>query len=62
MSLLETHPAICPSCGASISLLIDGSAGEQVYIEDCEVCCHPMQVKVQAADGQIFSVEVEREG
>lgn len=36
----------CPYCGETISLLIDQSAGSQTYIEDCSVCCRPIQVSV----------------
>lgn len=36
----------CPYCGEPVQLLVDGSAGEQAYIEDCQVCCRPMTVEV----------------
>lgn len=42
-------PAIdiaCPYCGEWIELFIDASAGDQQYIEDCQVCCRPIQVVV----------------
>lgn len=32
----------CPYCGESIIVLIDYSAGEQTYYEDCSVCCCPI--------------------
>jgi hypothetical protein len=48
-------PAIdidCPYCGETIVLLVDDSAGDQQYIEDCQVCCRPIQVAVALdADG-----------
>lgn len=32
----------CQSCGETIVVPVDGSAGrEQRYVEDCPVCCHP---------------------
>jgi len=40
---VEVH---CPYCGEPIELLIDESAGEQRYIEDCQVCCRPIVVAV----------------
>ena len=47
----------CPYCGECISLLVDGSAGEQRYVEDCEVCCKPMVVCCSiAADGGLSVV------
>ena len=42
----------CPYCGESIEILIDASAGDQRYIEDCHVCCRPIALSVQVdADG-----------
>ena len=40
----------CPYCGEAIELLIDDSAGDQRYIEDCQVCCRPITVVVAIAD------------
>lgn len=43
----------CPYCGESIEILIDASAGDQRYIEDCQVCCRPIALSVQVdADGE----------
>ena len=36
----------CPYCGELIELLIDISIDSQEYIEDCSVCCRPIQVSV----------------
>ncbi len=57
MDLLESVVQ-CPSCGESIVLLIDPSALHQRYIEDCSVCCRPMQVTARVEEG-VASVEVE---
>ncbi|MDH3577450.1 MAG: CPXCG motif-containing cysteine-rich protein [Gammaproteobacteria bacterium] len=32
----------CPYCGESIDVLVDPSVPQQVYIEDCRVCCRPI--------------------
>ena len=42
----------CPYCGESIDVLIDASISEQEYVEDCQVCCRPIN----------FSVSVEPDG
>ena len=34
----------CPYCGEQISMLIDPSVRSQQYVEDCEVCCNPIDV------------------
>jgi len=36
----------CPYCGEQIDLLVDWSAGKQAYVEDCEVCCRPMHLRI----------------
>ena len=42
----------CPYCGEPIEILLDASAGDQRYIEDCQVCCRPITLSVQVdADG-----------
>lgn len=46
MNGVEEVSACCPYCGEPITLLIDCSIAEQRYIEDCEVCCRPMNVAV----------------
>lgn len=49
---LEPVNLECPYCGEPIELLIDCSEPEQRYIEDCQVCCRPMEVAVSVdADG-----------
>ncbi|MCP4877865.1 MAG: CPXCG motif-containing cysteine-rich protein [Gammaproteobacteria bacterium] len=42
----------CPYCWEEITLLVDGSIENQEYIEDCEVCCRPID----------FAVEVDEQG
>lgn len=45
--MLTSFQTLCPYCGEPIELLLDGSAGEQRYIEDCQVCCRPVTVTVE---------------
>ncbi|MGH8496695.1 MAG: CPXCG motif-containing cysteine-rich protein [Gammaproteobacteria bacterium] len=58
--MLGTESLTCPWCMAPITLVIDASAGDQNYIEDCEVCCQPIMVHVRSNDEGAPSVEVER--
>lgn len=61
MQALQEHWINCPYCGESISVLIDCSVAEQDYIEDCQVCCRPIEFEVYAeADGHV-SVNVFNE-
>ncbi len=34
----------CPYCWEDISMLLDSSVFKQTYVEDCEVCCNPIQI------------------
>ena len=49
----------CPFCAEVMSILIDISAGDQSYIEDCQVCCQPMQIGFQTSDGEIEQLQVD---
>ncbi len=59
MDMIEQH-ITCPYCWESIGLLLDLSLPEQEYIEDCSVCCHPIQVSYATADGMLTSLAGRR--
>ncbi|MEO7773578.1 MAG: CPXCG motif-containing cysteine-rich protein [Steroidobacteraceae bacterium] len=40
----------CPSCGETIGTTVDVSAGSRCYIEDCEVCCRPMEIHIECGE------------
>jgi len=44
MDLLQTHTLDCPYCGEIIQIVIDCSISSQEYIEDCQVCCRPINI------------------
>lgn len=49
----------CPACGEEVTLLVDETAGRrQAYVEDCWVCCRPMQVLVTVHAVDEVDVEV----
>ena len=50
----------CPYCGERISMLVDLNVNKQLYIEDCEVCCRPIEINFEAVDGKIESWEASR--
>lgn len=52
----------CPYCGAGISMLLDPSVSDQTYLEDCEVCCQPIQIHVKFKNQNLISFETERNG
>jgi len=38
------HTFQCPYCGEQISMVLDVSVRRQTYVEDCEVCCNPIEI------------------
>ena len=50
---MEEHFFQCPYCWEEISMLIDHSITHQSYIEDCEICCNPIQLNVTVRNNEI---------
>ena len=48
--MLEETRVACPYCGEDFDTLVDCSAGSQRYIEDCPVCCSPIEFEVEVDD------------
>ena len=59
MEQLE-HFFNCPYCFQGISILVDPSVESQEYVEDCEVCCNPIDFNVKFFDNEIASFEARR--
>ena len=60
--MLSTEPLICPWCFAPITILADSSGGDQVYVEDCEVCCRPLTISLRVGPhGEVLGIEARRE-
>lgn len=43
----------CPYCGELIEVLVDPSEAAQEYVEDCFVCCRPIEIHVAVFDDDI---------
>lgn len=43
----------CPFCGETISILLDLSVPSQSYVEDCEVCCRPIEISYRVTAGEV---------
>ncbi|NND88521.1 MAG: CPXCG motif-containing cysteine-rich protein [Flavobacteriaceae bacterium] len=56
---MHEHFFQCPYCWEEISVLVDLSVSDQQYVEDCEVCCNPIQLRVTTSDLQIVSFSAE---
>ncbi len=53
------HAFQCPYCWQDISMLLDTSIQNQTYIEDCEVCCNPIQVSVKFSNSELIDFHVD---
>lgn len=58
---LEEDTIMCPYCGESFTVVIDCSVSEQQYIEDCEVCCRPIEFHVTMHDDENYELSVHTE-
>ena len=49
----------CPYCGESIDTVMDLSAGSFRHVEDCQVCCQPIELAGEGfGSGPMGTVEV----
>jgi transcription elongation factor Elf1 len=47
----------CPHCWEEISMILDSSVRHQTYIEDCEVCCNPIEVAPRFEGGELIGFD-----
>lgn len=60
--MIEEARIDCPYCGEPVTVLLDWSGGDCSYIEDCEVCCRPIEFHLRvAADGGPGQFQARRE-
>lgn len=50
---MEEHSFQCPYCSGKISMVLDLSSDTQKYVEDCEICCNPIEVSYEVDHGEI---------
>jgi endogenous inhibitor of DNA gyrase (YacG/DUF329 family) len=52
----------CPYCGETVPIIVDGGGGpSQRYVEDCPVCCRPIDLSVDRGDDGEFTITARRE-
>jgi hypothetical protein len=47
------HFFTCPYCWEEISMVLDTTVASQTYVEDCEVCCNPIEIRYVIEDDAI---------
>lgn len=50
----------CPWCGEEFEVEVDLAYGTQHYVEDCQVCCHPIDLLLHVEDGVLVEPHLER--
>jgi hypothetical protein len=60
MTYLVETDVPCPWCGEYYATTIDTSQGDHVAIEDCAVCCRPIELTVRCEPGEVVSLDAVR--
>ncbi|MEO6688485.1 MAG: CPXCG motif-containing cysteine-rich protein [Dokdonella sp.] len=50
--MIEPITLHCPYCGEGFETQVDLSAGSQRYVEDCAICCRPIEVSLRVGDDE----------
>lgn len=50
----------CPYCWQETSMVLDSYDEQPEYIEDCEVCCRPIEVCYRIVENELVSFSVQR--
>ena len=53
--LVVEHFFTCPYCWEQISMLLDPDMSGETFIEDCQVCCNPIEIEFTIIDGRLIS-------
>jgi len=56
--MLEEISIECPHCGELFFTTADLSEGSYSTVEDCQVCCRPMEITIEGSVGQVMRCEV----
>ena len=63
---VDSNPAAvvvhCPYCGEPFETNADASAGPCRYVEDCQVCCQPIEMELRVDGDGVFEELVARRG
>jgi hypothetical protein len=59
--VLQEDQVDCPYCGESISVLLNPEDVDVAYIEDCQVCCRPIEFFVTEGHHGALDVRVQSE-
>jgi hypothetical protein len=52
----------CPYCGEAFETCADASAGSCTYVEDCQVCCQPIEMELRVDEAGALVEVLARRG
>ena len=58
---LTEHSIGCPYCGETIDILVDHANLPVSYIEDCQVCCQPINLHIASDNDGDISIAAARD-
>ena len=61
MNYVEEVEISCPYCGEFFSIIVECLLTNQSYIEDCYVCCRPIEIVTKLVEKGGVLVEARRE-
>ena len=50
----------CPYCWEPISMLVEAGILEQEYVEDCEICCNPIQILASSSNDAVIDFSIDK--
>jgi hypothetical protein len=60
--MLEDMRVECPYCGENFDTVVDCSAESQRYIENCPVCCSPIEFESEVdGEGNLITLMTRRD-
>lgn len=52
MQPIEERDILCPYCWQPFAISVEPALGHQRFVEDCPVCCAPVQVEVVSDEAE----------
>jgi transcription elongation factor Elf1 len=59
VEIAEEYEFDCPHCWEKNSIILDMSVEAQSYIEDCTICCNPIEISYRAEDGLVIEFDAK---
>lgn len=57
-SMYHEEQVYCPYCGEAFTCFVDLSQGDHQTIEDCYVCCRPIEFRIESDGQSLLRIDV----